>query len=79
MPRFDLLSASRDALLAATLVRSAIADFLCKECVTGVAGKIRSARIESPLRLSAYAYMPTGIDKPMISVVPEVGVEPTRF
>ena len=42
-------------------------------------GKIRLANIESPLRLPARAYMPTSIDKPMISVVPEVGVEPTRF
>ena len=79
MLTLDSLTASINALLAATLVRSAIADFLCKECVTGVAGKIRSARIESPLRLSVYAYMPASIDKLMISVVPEVGVEPTRF
>jgi hypothetical protein len=78
-PGLDSLPTSRDALLAATLVRSVIADFLCKECVTGVAGKIRSARTESPLRLSAYASMPVSIDKLMISVMPEVGVEPTRF
>ncbi|MDB6106940.1 MAG: hypothetical protein JWO52_6939 [Gammaproteobacteria bacterium] len=79
MLRFNPASGSLDALLAATFVRSATADFMCKECVTARAGKISLAGIESPLRLSAGAYMPASRNKPMISVVPEVGVEPTRF
>ena len=36
---FSLLRA--DALLAATLVRSATADFVCKECVTALAEETR--------------------------------------
>jgi hypothetical protein len=32
-------SGSRDALLAATFVRSATADFMCKKCVTALARK----------------------------------------
>jgi hypothetical protein len=55
------------------------ADFMCKECVAALPGKIRAAGVESPLSQSSGANMPASIDKPMISVVPEVGVEPTGF
>jgi hypothetical protein len=49
--QIQFASGSRDALLAATLVRSATADFMCKECVTALAEKILLAHIESPMRL----------------------------
>jgi len=52
---------------------------MCKERVTAFAGKIRLAHIESPLRLSNGAYMLALTVKLLISVVPEVGVEPIRF
>ena len=55
------------------------ADFMCNECVIGFPGKSRSVRKESPLRLPVSAYMPASVYKSLIELVPEVGIEPTRF
>ncbi len=55
------------------------ADFVCKDCVNASAAEIRKLRVESPMRLFRQLTMTASADKPMISVVPEVGVEPTRF
>ena len=48
---------SQDALLAATLVRSATVDFMCRECVTASArknpiGKHRKSDASIPLKLN---------------------------
>ena len=54
---------ARDA--PATLVRSVAADFMCKECVTALAGETRLAYIESPMRLFRQLAMAPSADKLM--------------
>jgi hypothetical protein len=63
----------------ATLLSSA-ADFMCKECVSVPAYVIRFFCNESPMRLLRPGVQSrVSTHEPVIHVVPEVGVEPTRF
>jgi hypothetical protein len=53
---------------------------MSKECVNVLAHAISMLRGESPMRLFRHGVQNrVGTDKPNIHVVPEVGVEPTRF
>jgi hypothetical protein len=57
-----------------------ISGFMCKECVSILACAISMLRRESPMRVAGRcAQSPVSTEKPNIHVVPEVGVEPTRF
>ena len=59
---------------------SSAADFLCKGCVSFSACTISVLQAENPLRLlRRYAQGPISTAKPRIYVVPEDGVEPSRF
>jgi hypothetical protein len=48
---------------------------MCKECVTALIRTVSLLRIESPMRL----LRASAVSAHKIYVVPEVGVEPTRF
>jgi hypothetical protein len=53
---------------------------MCKECVTALPRAFSLLRIENPMRLlRAKRSQAASVHKARIYVVPEVGVEPTRF
>jgi hypothetical protein len=78
-PHAERLLNARGPARVATLLSSA-ADFMCKECVSVLAYAISLLCTESPMRLVRRGVQSrVNTHEPVIHVVPEVGVEPTRF